>query len=109
MDPKVEEAKKQYGRLALVVDGEKLFAFRPSSREEISSMRKSMGKDITGVQSLAILTTFCASLCVVGKEGFAEYAAEYPLRVAGEGEGDDGSIVDAIIQMARGQAEISVI
>ncbi len=109
MDPKVEEAKKQYGRLALVVDGEKTFCFRPATREEISSMRKSMGKDSTGVQALAILTTFCASLCVVGKDGFAAYAADYPLRIAGGSEDDDASITDAIMNMARGEAEITVI
>jgi hypothetical protein len=97
----LERAKEQYPRLVVVeVDG-KTLAFRPLDRAKITDIRKRLSKapDI----ALDILTNVCEFQCVVGAEHFKEIAVAYPLLMAGE-----DSISDALMQMARGSAVVTV-
>jgi hypothetical protein len=108
MTDKVEEARKKFGRVVEVRDGEDVFAFRPANRATISDVRVKLAKDETGIQSLAILTNFCLFHCVVGKDKFAAYAEQYPLSVADGTDEPDGNISNAIFSMAKGDAKITV-
>ena len=110
----LEEARKQYGkgRLVVVDDGDDVFAFRSASRDMISDIQSRLAADKTGKSSLMILTNFCEVLCVVGKDRFKQFAADYPLMIAngdeGDPDGDPSSISSAIMRLARGKAKISV-
>ncbi len=112
MDPKLEAAKKEHGRL-IVVEGSDgtLFAFRPATRAVISDIRANVNKDLEkngGKLNLTLLANFCSHLCVVNKDKFEEFANKYPLKISGFKD-EEGGISGAIFAMAEGDAEISVI
>jgi hypothetical protein len=101
MKTELEQAKEQYGRLVVVeIDG-KTLAFRPLDRDKITDIRKKLAK--TPDLALNILTNAVGFQCVVGAEHFEGVAAAYPLLVAG-----DDSIADALMNLARGGAVVSI-
>ena len=97
----LDAAKEQFGRLVVVEIEGKTLAFRPVSRDGITDVRKKLAK--TPDLALNILTNLCEFQCVVGAEHFKEIAAAYPLLIAG-----DDSIADALMNLARGHATVSI-
>lgn len=97
----LEAVKAKFGRLVVVeIDG-KTLAFRPLDRAKITDVRKKLAK--TPDLALDILTNVCEFQCVFGKEHFREVADAYPLVIAG-----DESIADALMELARGPAMVSI-
>lgn len=112
MDPKITEAKAKFKRLAVLEneEGEIVFAFRPANKAAVGHVQSKIAKDQKandGKSGFDILSHFCGVLLVYGtSEDFKEFCNEYPLKIV---DSEDGDLVSAIFEMARGNATVTVI
>jgi hypothetical protein len=105
MDQKTrEELKAKYGRLIVVEIGGHMLAFRPLDKAKLANLQRDIAKASDRRVELSLNAVgFC---CVYGKEHYDALANDYPLAFVGNGE--DPSVLDALMRLARGNATIQI-
>lgn len=99
-----KQLKTQYRRIVTLDIGGRELAFRPMTRDALSNMQAQTQK--SPEQRVKLSINAVESCCVHGREHFAEVADAYPLALVGTGDGD--SILEALMTLARGNAQIVI-
>jgi hypothetical protein len=98
----IPELKAKYGRLVIIdIDG-KTLAFKPLNKDKITDLKKQISKapDL----ALNVSINACEFCCVLGAEHFKELADSRPLAFAGNST--DPGVIDALMDLARGNGVI---
>lgn len=102
----LRDLKAKYGRLVIAELGaEKVtLAFKPLNKAKVADLKK----NITQKPDLALELSInaCEFSCVFGESRFKELAEIYPLAFAGS-FGSPG-VIDALFELARGNAVINI-
>lgn len=100
--PTLAEAQAPYPKtIVLEIDG-KTLAFKPLNRAKITDLKKQITKQPDLALELSV--NACKFCCIFGSEHFDALADVYALAFAGNA--DNPGVIDALMDLARGGAQI---